>query len=111
MDPKTLHRVIERQVMEATQQYGLSIEKLKFSTHLFKPDSPKLETFVAVDIGWSDNKTYYISTLRYFYSPAKYQASSAPKLKTTIETYLKRKNLKRFEKTPPHEADQQAAGD
>ena len=94
MQTKVLQTTIDRQVKEAAQQYELANEKLKFSTHLFKPDSPKLETFVAVDIGWNDKKTNYMTSIRYFYSPERLKYPSASKLKSVIETYLKRKQLK-----------------
>ena len=96
MDIKSFQKRIDEQINESAQKYNLPVDKLKFSTHIFKPDSPKLETVVAVETGWKDNKTKYVWKVRFFYSPRKYSYSSISKLKNDIETYLKQQKLKHY---------------
>ena len=93
---KSYHTRIDEQINQAKEKFGLPPAKLKFATDTFKPDSPKLETVVAVEIGWKDNKTKYIQSIRYFYSPRKYKFGSVSKLKSDIEQYLKKQKLKTF---------------
>lgn len=91
MDTPQLYERIDQQVAEANRQYGLPAEKLKFSIHVFKPDSAKLETVVAVDIGRQDKRTRFKSSIRSFYSPSLYRYNSAAKLEKDVQTYLNRK--------------------
>ena len=91
MDIPQLYERIDQQIAEANRQYGLPAEKLIFSIHVFKPDSAKLETVVAVDIGRQDNRTLFKSSIRSFYSPGLYRYGSAAKLEKDVQTYLNRK--------------------
>lgn len=91
MDRKEVYERIEQQIAEANRQYGLPAEKLKFSMHVFKPDSAKLETVVAVDIGRQNNRTRFKSSIRSFYSPGLYRYGSAAELEEDIQGYLNRK--------------------
>lgn len=94
MDAPQLYERIDQQVAEANRQYGLSAGKLKFSIHIFKPDSAKLETVVAVDIGRQDKRTRFKSSIRSFYSPSLYRYDSPAKLEKDVRTYLIRKKVK-----------------
>jgi len=91
MDAPQLYERIDQQVAEANRQYGLPAGKLYFSIHVFKPDSAKLETVVAVDIGRQDKRTRFKSSIRSFYSPSLYRYGSAAKLEKDVLTYLNRK--------------------
>ncbi|MDF1590116.1 MAG: hypothetical protein P1P89_01275 [Desulfobacterales bacterium] len=91
MNTPQLYERIDQQVAEATRQYGLSAGKLKFNIHIFKPDSAKLETVIAVDIGRQNKRTRYKSSIRAFYSPSLYRYGSPAKLEKEVRTYLIRK--------------------
>jgi hypothetical protein len=91
MDTAQLYERIDLQIADAGRQYGLPAQKLKFSIHIFKPDSAQLETVVAVDIGRQDKRTRFKSSIRSFYSPSLYRYDSAAKLKKNIQAYLYRK--------------------
>lgn len=93
---KNYHGRIDEQIHQAKEKFGLPPARLKFATDTFKPDSPKLETVVAVEIGCKDSKTKYIRSIRYFYSPRKYRFGSVSKLKSDIEQYLRKQKLKIF---------------
>jgi len=88
MDTLQLHERIDRQITDASRQYALPAQKLTFSIHIFKPDSAKLETVVAVDIGREDQRTRLKSSIRSFYSPALYRCDSAADLQKDIQAYL-----------------------
>jgi len=88
MDTTRLYEHIDRQIADAGRQYGLPAQKLTFSTHVFKPDSPKLEKVVAVDIGRQDRRIRSKSSIRSFYSPDVYRCNSAVKLEKDIQAYL-----------------------
>ena len=101
MNIETLHQRINEQIDRAADSFGLSVTRLKFTADIFKPDSPKFETVVSLEIGNRDNKTGYIRNNHYFYSPRKYDFSSVSKLRAEIKDYLKNKKLKNFwSKTP-----------
>lgn len=85
-----MYERIDRQVADASRQYGLPPRKLKFSIHIFKPDSAKLETVVAVDIGLQTRPNRLKSSIRAFYSPGLYGRLSAAKLEKEIHAYLKK---------------------
>ncbi len=93
---KNLQERLAEQINQSKEKFGLQPARLKFNTDTFKPDSPKLETVVAVEIGWKDTKTKYVRSVRYFYSPRKYRFTSISKLKGDIERYLKNQRLKKF---------------
>lgn len=93
MDTNELHKHLTQQVADAGQQHGLPVKKLKFDTHIFKPDSPKLETVVAVDILREDGRTRTVSRLRAFYSPDFYRYDSAARLEKDIQAYLEAASL------------------
>ena len=93
MDTNELHKRLPQQVADAGQQHGLPVKKLKFNTHIFKPDSPKLETVVAVDILREDGRTRTVSRLRAFYSPGLYHYNSAVRLEKDILAYLEATTL------------------
>ena len=93
---KSFQARIDEQIHKAKETFGLTSPELKFVTDTFKPDSPKLETVVTVEIGWQDDESKSIRTIRYFYSPRQYKFSSISKLKKEIEQYLKNQNLKPF---------------
>jgi len=88
MDTSHLHERIDLQIAEAGRQYDLPAQKLIFSIHIFKPDSPRLETVVAVDIGRENRRTRLKSNIRSFYSPDLYRYDSAAKLEKDIHAYL-----------------------
>jgi len=90
MDTPQLHERINRQITAACRQYGLPAQKLTFSTHIFKPDSPKLETVVAVDVGRGNRRTRLKSSIRSFYSPGLYRCESAAELEKDIQAHLTR---------------------
>ena len=94
MGSKSFQKRIDEQINESARKYNLPVDKLKFNIHSFKPDSSKLETVIAVETGWTDNKTKYVWSLRYFYNPRKFGYSSVSRLKGDIEAYLKQKELK-----------------
>ena len=93
---KDYHARVDEQIHQAKEKFGLPPARLKFATDTFKPDSPKLETVVAVEIGSKDNKSKYVRSVCYFYSPRKYRFTSISKLKGDIERYLKIQRLKKF---------------
>ena len=93
MDAPQLYERIDRQIAEANRQYRLSAGKLKFNIHIFKPDSAKLETVVAVDIGRQDKRNGFKSSIRSFYSPSLYRYDSTVKLEKDIQSYLIRKKV------------------
>jgi hypothetical protein len=101
MDALQLYERIDQQIDEANRQYGLSAGKLKFNIHIFKPDSIKLETVVAVDIGLQDKRTRFKSSIRSFYSPGLYRYDSIAKLEKDIQAYLTRKDVKPTLSAPP----------
>ena len=94
MDAPQLYERIDQQVTEANHHYGLPAAKLKFSIHIFKPDSANLETVVAVDIGRQDKRTRFKSSIRSFYSPSLYSYRTAAKLEKDVRAYLNRKKIK-----------------
>ena len=96
MDTIKLRQKIDEQVNAATQQYNLTAGKLKYHIDMFKPDSPKLEIVVSVEIGWIDKDTGYIWNNHFFYSPRKYEYNPVSKLENDIKKYLNSKNLKPF---------------
>jgi len=96
MDSKNLYGRIDEQINAATRKYDLPIDQLKFSTHMFKPDSSKLETIVTVEIGRKDNKTKQRWSILYFYNPRKCEYAKASKLESDIKKYIKAKGLKQF---------------
>ena len=93
---KRIQEKIDGQINVAREKFELPLTQLKFTTNTFKPDSPKLETVVTVDVGFRDRKSKELRTIRYFYSPRKYSVSPVSKLKKEIEQYLKNKRLKIF---------------
>ena len=101
MDTKKVYERIDQQIAEANRQYGLSAAKLKFNIHIFKPDSVKLETVVAVDIGRQDQRTRFKSSIRSFYSPSLYRYDSVAKLEKDVQAYLTRKKIKPTLSVPP----------
>jgi hypothetical protein len=88
MDTPQLYERIDQQAAEANRQFDLPAGKLKFSIHIFKPDSAKLETVVAVDIGRQDRQSRFKSSIRSFYSPGLYRYDSAAELEKDIQAYL-----------------------
>ena len=101
METKKVYERIDQQITEANRQYGLSAEKLKFNIHIFKPDSVKLETVVAVDIGLHDKRTRFKSSIRSFYSPSLYRYDSTAKLEKDVQAHLIRKKVKPTLSLPP----------
>ena len=93
---KNIQEKIEGQIKAACDKFDLPPSRLKFSTDTFKPDSPKLETVVTVDVGLRDTKSKELQTVRSFYSPKTYHISPVSKLRIEIEQYLKNKRLKTF---------------
>lgn len=93
---KKIQEKIDEQIEVAMKKFDLPPNRLKFTTDTFKPDSPKLETVVTVDVGLRDGKSKELRTIRSFYSPKTYHVSSVSKLKKEIEQYLKNKRLKIF---------------
>ena len=96
MNMKSFRTRVDEQITKARKKFGLRLPELKFATDTFKPDSPKLDTVVTVEIGWKDNESKYVRTIRYFYSPRQYRFSSVSKLKSNIEQYLKNQSLTHF---------------
>ena len=96
MNPPKFQERIDKQIKQAAQTYNLSEDKLSYRTDIFKPDSPKLEVVVFVEIGLKDKKTGNIWCNRFFYSPRKFRYALVAKLKNDIKKYLQRKKLKRF---------------
>ncbi|MEW6670698.1 MAG: hypothetical protein AB1427_03295 [Thermodesulfobacteriota bacterium] len=101
METQKVFERIDQQIAEANRQYGLPAEKLKCSIHIFKPDSAKLETVVAVDIGLQDRRTRLKSSIRSFYSPGLYRYDSPASLEKDIQAYLTRKKIKSIPAAPP----------
>jgi len=90
METRKLHERIRGQLADAESRFDVAAAKLKFGLHIFKPDSAKLETVVAVDIGLEASAAGPKSSLRSFYSPALYRYASAAKLEKDIRDYLGR---------------------
>jgi len=93
---KNIQEKIEEQIQAASEKFDLPPNRLKFSTDTFKPDSPKLETVVTVDVGLRDAKSKELRTIRSFYSPKTCTVSPISKLRKEIERYLKNKRLETF---------------
>lgn len=93
---QTLHKRIDEQINEAAGRYNLGKNQLKYKAEIFKPDSPKIATAVSVEVGWQDNKTGYVWSNHYFYSPKDFKYSLDTRLAKDIETYLKSKKIKPF---------------
>ena len=93
---KGIQEKIDHQIKAASERFDLPPSRLKFTTDTFKPDSPKLETVVTVDVGLRDAKSKELRTIRSFYSPKTYHLSPVSKLRKEIEQYLKNKRLKTF---------------
>ena len=101
MDTQQVYERIDQQIADAGREYGLPAGKLSFGIHVFKPDSPKLETVVAVDIGRQDKRTRFQSSIRSFYSPSLYRYASPAKLKKDIQAYLYQKKIRTQLSVPP----------
>lgn len=96
MNIENLHQRIDTQIAQASGAFGQTVSRLNFSTDIFKPDSPKFETVVSLEIGCRDVKTGCIRSNHFFYSPRSYAVASIAKLKAEIESYLKSRQLECF---------------
>lgn len=94
MDIKAIQQRIDEQILEGVDAYHLPATRLGYAANIFKPDSPRLETVVSVDIGRRDLQTRSTVAVRYFYSPKKYNSPGIENLKKAVETYLEACSVK-----------------
>ena len=94
MNIKAIRKRIDEQVQESAAAYHLAVNRLEYNTNVFKPDSPKLEIVVSVDIGRKNPPMQSVTAVRYFYSPKRYNYPRAEDLKKDIEQYLNDHALK-----------------